>query len=690
MFHAASAHAQTEPPVAKRVPMKLEKHGHVRVDDYYWLRERENPDVTSYLNQENEYTKAMMADYKELEEKLFEETKGRIKQDDSSVPYTYNGYVYYTRYEEGGQYPIYCRKPDKPDAEEQIMLDVNELAEGKTFCSVSGVRVSEDNKLLAFGTDYVGRRKYDLRFKNLDTGEMLDDVLENVSGSCVWANDNKTVFYTRKDPQTLRAYLIMRHKLGTSPDRDTVAFEETDEEFSCGVRKSRSRKFIFIGSRQTLSTETRFLDADNPDGEFTVFLARQPDHEYSINHLNGRFYIRTNNEAENFRLMSASEQNYARDDWKEEIPHRPDVYLQSYSLFDDFLVVSERKEGLVQLRIMKHGGDSDLYLPFDEAAYVARATPTPEASTDWLRFAYTSLTTPNSVYQYNMKTGEKQLLKQDEVLGGFDSKNYRTERHWATARDGTKVPVSIVYHKDTKIDGTAPCLQYGYGSYGASMDPRFNSTALNLLDRGFVYAIAHIRGGQEMGRQWYEKGKLFHKINTFTDFIDVGKFLIAKKYADPKRLYARGGSAGGLLMGAVINLAPELYHGVVADVPFVDVVTTMLDDTIPLTTFEYDEWGNPNEKDYYDYMLSYSPYDNVSAVNYPHMLVTTGLHDSQVQYWEPAKWIAKLRVEKTDDNMLLLKTNMEAGHGGASGRFNRFKEIAFRHAFLLKLAGIKE
>ncbi len=682
--------AQVKPPEAKIIPTSLEKHGITRIDDYFWLRERENPEVVSYLTQENEYTKKMMADSKELEEKLFAETKARIKQDDTTVPYRDRGYIYFTRFEEGKQYPIYCRQKDEKDAEVEVMLDVNKLAEGKSFCRVSGLSVSEDNRILAYGVDFVGRRKYTLRFKDLTTGELLDDQLDNVTGGCVWANDSKTVFYTRKDPQTLRAYLILRHELGTPEADDAQVYEETDEEFSCSVSKSRSRELIFINSRQTLSNEVRFLNADQPKGEFTVFLPREETHEYSINHLGGKFYIRSNSDAENFKLFSVSDQNPKRENWVEVIPHRSDVYLQNYSLFNDFLVVGERKNGLVHLRIISNDGNEDYYLPFEEPAYVARSTPTPETETDWLRFRYTSLTTPNSVFEFNMKTRDKKLLKQDEVLGDFDSKNYRTERLWATARDGTKIPVSVVYHKNTKIDGTAPCLEYGYGSYGSSMDPRFNSTNLNLLDRGFVYALAHIRGGQEMGRQWYENGKLLNKINTFTDFIDVGKFLVENKYSDPQRLYARGGSAGGLLIGAVINMAPELYHGVIADVPFVDVVTTMLDDSIPLTTFEYDEWGNPNEKDYHDYMLSYSPYDNVSAMSYPNMLVTTGLHDSQVQYWEPAKWVAKLRVNKTDDNLLLLKTNMDAGHGGASGRFDRFKEVAFRHAFLLKLAGIKQ
>lgn len=683
-----TAFAQPTPPVAPIKPKVLENHGIQRVDNYYWLRERENPEVISYLNAENEYTKAMLADVKSLEDNLFEEIKSRIKQDDSSVPFADRGFIYYTRFEEGKQYPIYCRKQGSVDAPEQIMLNVNELAEGKPFCSVSGLRVSPDNNRISFAVDFTGRRKYTLKFKDLASGKILSDEVDNVTGGSVWANDNKTVFYTRKDPVTLRAYLVLRHELGTPIDNDPVVFEEVDEEFSCGVSNSRSRDFIFIRSRQTLSTETRFLAADNPKGEFQIFAPRQKDHEYSVDHLGDQFFIRTNLKAKNFRLMTAGLDAHQIADWKEMIPHRDDVFLQGYSLFDDYTVLSERKNGLVQIRII--GKDSDFYLPFEEAAYVASANPTPDPNTTKLRYSYTSLTTPNSVMEFDMKSKEKTLLKQQEVLGDFDSKNYKTERVWATARDGVKVPVSIVYHKDTKIDGTAPCLEYGYGSYGASMDPRFSSANLSLLDRGFVYAIAHIRGGQEMGRQWYEDGKLLKKMNTFNDFIDVGKFLIEQKYAAPNQLYCRGGSAGGLLIGAVINLAPELYRGAIADVPFVDVVTTMLDDSIPLTTFEYDEWGNPNEKEYFKYMLSYSPYDQVENVEYPHLLITTGLHDSQVQYFEPAKWIAKLRVMNQSNNLLLMKTNMKAGHGGASGRFDRFREVATRYAFLLKLAGIKE
>ncbi len=672
------------------MPHELTTHGDTRIDEFYWLRERENPDVISYLNQENEYTKRQMADVAALEKKLFDETVARIKQDDQSVPYASRGYLYYTRFEEGKQYPIYCRKRLADPAAEEVMLDVNQLAEGKSYCSVAGLAVSTDNQLLAYAVDYVGRRQYNAQFKNLATGETLPDQIENITGSLQWADDNQTVFYLKKDPQTLRSYLVRRHQLGTPSDQDVDVFEETDEQFNCSLGKSRSRDYIFVVSRQTLSTEYRLLRADDPQGELQVFHPRQPNHEYSLDHLGGRFFIRSNEEAANFRLFSTSEQNTQRDAWQEVIPHRQEVYLADFDLFQDFLVLSERKDALTHLRVLANDGTRDEYLPFDESAYVVAAAPTPEADTDWLRFTYTSLTTPNTVYEINLTTNEKKLLKQEEVLGGFQSENYRTARLWCTARDGVRVPVTVVYHKDTPIDGTAPCLEYGYGSYGASMDPRFQSTYLNLLDRGFVYAIAHIRGGQELGRQWYEDGKLYNKLNTFTDFIDVGKFLIETKYADPQRLYARGGSAGGLLMGAVVNMEPELYDGVIADVPFVDVVTTMLDDSIPLTTFEYDEWGNPNDKGFYDYMLAYSPYDNVDALPYPNLLVTTGLHDSQVQYWEPAKWVARLRVKRKGDNLLLLKTNMEAGHGGASGRFDRFKDVALRHAFLLKLAGIPE
>ena len=565
------------------------------------------------------------------------------------------------------------------------MLNVNELAKGKPFCRVAGLEVSPDSKLIAYAVDFVGRNKFGIQFKSLETGETFSDLIPNVSGSIEWCNDNQTVFYINKDPQTLRSYQVKRHRLGTSAADDPVVYEETDEEFNCFMYKSRSQDLIFVACDQTLSTEVLFISADDPTGKFKIFHPREEKHEYSVDHLNGQFFIRSNDDAENFRLFSADDSNFARREWKEVLPHRADTLFVDADLFDDYLVITERSKALRHLRIMSLDGKVDYYLPFDEAAYVASSRPTPDPKTLWLRYSYTSLTTPRSTYEFNLITKEKKLLKQEPVLGDFDRNNYKTERVWAEARDGTQIPVSIVYHKDTAIDGTAPCLEYGYGSYGSSMDPSFRSNLLSLLDRGFVYAIAHIRGGQEMGRQWYENGKLLKKKNTFTDFIDVGKFLIANKYSAKSRLYARGGSAGGLLMGAVMNMAPDLYHGVIADVPFVDVVTTMLDDTIPLTTFEYDEWGNPNDKEYYDYMLSYSPYDNIQPVEYPNVLVTTGLHDSQVQYWEPAKWVAKMRENWKGDKLLLLKTNMDAGHGGASGRFDRYKEVATRYAFLLKL-----
>ncbi len=679
-----------EPPRAEKKPHTVEAHGLSRSDEYYWLNQRENPEVISYLNRENEYTAAVMADYEALVTTLYDEIIGRIKQDDSSVPYEQDGFIYYTRFNEGQQYPIYCRKRGTEEAPEEVILDVNKLAEGKSFCSVAGVEPSRDGTMLAFGVDFAGRRQYSLVFKNLVSGEMLPDTIANVSGSAVWATNNKTVFYTLNDPQTLRSYLVRRHVIGTDPANDVDVFEEKDTEFSCQVGESRSREFVFIGSQQTLSTEFRVLPSDTPEGEFVVFRAREPDHEYSIDHLNGEFVVLSNLEARNFRVFRAGGDEGSWADWKEFIPHRDDVLVEEIDLFENWYVVTERTNALTRLRIISRDGSQDYVMPFDENAYVVSSAPVPDPSTDWLRYRYTSLTTPGQTSEFNMATRETRLLKEDPVLGDFDRKNYRTERLWATARDGTRIPVTTVWHKDTPIDGTAPCLEYGYGSYGASMDPAFQVALLPLLDRGFVFAIAHIRGGQELGRQWYEDGKLLNKKNTFTDFIDVGKFLIEKGYADKNRLFARGGSAGGLLMGAVVNMEPELYNGVIADVPFVDVVTTMLDDSIPLTTFEYDEWGNPGKREYYDYMLSYSPYDNVTKKPYPNLLVTTGLHDSQVQYWEPAKWVARLREHWEGDKLLLLKTNMDSGHGGASGRFDRHRETAFRHAFLLRLAGITE
>jgi oligopeptidase B len=602
-----------------------------------------------------------------------------------SVPYKDNGYFYITRYEEGQEYPIHSRRKGNMEAPEEIMLDVNVLAKGFDYYAVSGRSVSPDNKLLVYGEDTLSRRIYTLRVKDLTTGKMLSDVIPNTGGGATWANDNKTFYYVTKD-ETLREHKIWKHTLGTPVTSDKLIWEEVDETFGTYIYKTKSKKYIVIGSYSTLSQEYRILDANNPDGEFRIFQPRRRKLEYGIDHYGDFWYVRTNKDALNFRLMKTPETATGEDNWKEVIPHRADVLLEGIEVFKDYLVLSERKAGLTQLRVIPNQGD-DYYIEFQDQAYVAGVSINPEMDTEILRFGYQSLTTPSSTYDFNMKTKEKVLLKQQEVLGGFDPANYRSERVMAKARDGVEIPVSIVYHKNTPIDGTSPCLLYGYGSYGYSMDPSFSMTRLSLLDRGFVYAIAHIRGGEEMGRQWYEDGKLLKKKNTFTDFIDAGKFLVNEKYSDPKRLFAMGGSAGGLLVGAVINMEPSMWAGVIAAVPFVDVVTTMLDESIPLTTGEFDEWGNPKDEEYYHYIKSYSPYDNVVEKDYPPLLVTTGLHDSQVQYWEPAKWVAKLRELKTDQNPLLMFTNMDAGHGGVSGRFRQYKEIAMEYAFLLDLAG---
>jgi oligopeptidase B len=689
----ASQEAQEEPmpPTAKVVPHELELHGDVRVDEYYWLRERENPEVIAYLEAENEYTEAVMAGTKVLREKLFEEIKGRIKQTDLSVPFRLDDYYYYSRTEEGKEYPIYARKQGSLEADEEVLIDVNEVAEGHGFTSVPMPRMSSDHTIMAFATDTVGRRFYTIRFKNLNTGELYEDKIEPVTSNIVWANDNRTVFYAKQDPVTLRRFQIYRHVLGTDPAEDQLVYEEADEEFSCGVGKTKSKRFIIIGSSQTLSNEYRYVDADDPMGDFQVFLPREPDHEHNLDHFGDHFYIRTNVDgAKNFKLMRTPVGQTGKENWEEVIGHRGDVLLMGIEVFRDHLVLTERKDGLRQMRVRSWSGDDEHYLDFGEPAYLAYASTNPEIDTNILRYGYTSLTTPNSIYDYDMDTREKELLKQDEVLGGFDPANYVSERRFATARDGARVPVSIVYRKGTEKNGDNPLLLYAYGSYGASRDATFSSPRLSLLDRGFVYAIAHVRGGAEMGRHWYDDGKLLNKKNTFTDFIDVADFLIDEDYTNAQKLFAQGGSAGGLLMGAITNMRPDLFKGVLAMVPWVDVVTTMLDASIPLTTSEYDEWGDPNDEEYYHYMLSYSPYDNVEKKDYPNLLVTTGLHDSQVQYFEPAKWVAKLRAMKTDDNRLLLKTNMEAGHGGASGRYKRYEEMAFQYAFMLDLLGITE
>jgi oligopeptidase B len=676
-------------PIAKKTPKELEIHGDIRVDNYYWLNDRENPDVINYLEQENEYYNALTSHTKDFQEKLFLEMKSRIKEDDSSLPYKRNGYWYSTRYETGKEYPIYSRKKETLEAEEEVIFNCNELAEGHEFYNLTGISISPDNTIAAFGTDTISRRQYHIQIKNLKSGELYADKIDNTTGGSVWANDNKTLFYTKKDPVTLRSDKIYKHILGTSSDEDQLVFHETDETYNSYVYKSKSKKYIIIGSVSTLTSEYRILNADDPNGSFKIFSPRERGLEYSIHHFGNDFYILTNKDgATNFKLMKTSEDATNSDHWVVNIAHRDDVLLEDIEIFKDYLVIAERDNGLNKIKITRWDGADSYYLPFDNETYVAYPYVNLDYDTETFRFIYNAMTAPYSIIDLNMRTREKVIMKELEVLGGvFNKENYRSERVWATARDGALVPISLVYHKDTKLTNTTPLLQYAYGSYGATIDPYFSTTRLSLLDRGFVYAIAHIRGGEYLGRPWYEDGKLLNKKNTFTDFIDCSKFLIEKNYTSSEHLYAWGGSAGGLLMGAVVNMAPELYNGVIAAVPFVDVITTMLDDTIPLTTGEYDEWGNPNDKEYYDYMLSYSPYDNVKAQGYPNMYVSTGLHDSQVQFWEPAKWVAKLREYKTDDNLLFLDTNMDAGHGGASGRFEALRETAKEYAFLLDLEG---
>jgi oligopeptidase B len=652
------------------------------------LRERDNPEVIAYLNEENAYAENEMAHANPSQQTLFEEIKARFKQTDMSVPYLRDGYFYYTRYEAGKEYPIYARKRGSLDAGEEIMLDANWLAEGHEFFTIGGWAVSSERDLLAYAVDTWGRRVYTTFFKSLATGEILPDVIFEVTENLTWANDNRTLFYAKQDPTTLRAYQIYRHVLGSDPAEDQLVFEETDETFATYVYKTKSKRYLMIVSSHTLCQEYRYLEADHPTGVFRVFWPRERDHEYHLDHYQDRFLIRTNDRAKNFRLMATAVDQTSKEHWQEIIPHREDVFLADFEIFSDHLVLEERKRGLNHLRVIPWKGDGEHYLEFDEPAYRANLGVNLEFDTTTLRFEYTSMKTPLSIYDYDMMTRAKTLLKREEVLGGFDTASYVTERFYAPAPDGTEIPVSMVYRKGTQRNGQNPLLLYGYGAYGLSIDPAFASPRLSLIDRGFVYAIAHVRGGQELGRQWYEDGKLLKKKNTFTDFIACAEYLVREKFTNPEKLFAMGRSAGGLLMGAVTNMRPELFKGVVAEVPFVDVITTMLDPSIPLTTGEYDEWGDANQKEYYDYMLSYSPYDNVEAKDYPNLLITAGLHDSQVQYWEPAKWVAKLRVLKTDKNRLLFKTNMDAGHGGASGRFKRHHETAFSYAFLLDLAGV--
>ncbi len=693
----------TKPPIADKVPKKLEKHGDVRTDNYYWMRltdEQRNdktPDehtqkVLDYLNAENDYFDKKMAHTEKFREDLFQEMKARIKEDDESVPYKVNGYYYITRFEIGAQYPIYSRKKENLEAEEEILFDVNKLAEGHEYYSLIGLNVSENNKLLAFAVDTISRRQYDLQFKNLETGKIYPEIIKNSTSGTAWANDNKTIFYAKVDSVTLRSNKIYKHVLGTDISEDILVYEEKDATFGTYVYKTKSNKYIIIGSYSTLSNEYQFIDADKPIDKFKIIQSRERDLEYSVAHYKDHFYILTNKDgARNFKLMKTLVDKTEKKNWLDVIPHRDDTLLEYITVFKDYLVLEERVNGLNKIRIKRWDNSADYYLPFDEETYSAQEYSNHEFDTNIIRYVYQSFTTPYSVIDFNMSDKSKDIKKEQEVLGGkFDKNNYKSERVWATARDGKKVAISLVYRKDIKLDKNTPLLLYAYGSYGATMSDRFSTTRLSLLDRGFVYALAHIRGGQYLGRRWYDDGKLFNKINTFNDFIDCSKYLIENNYTSSDHQYAMGGSAGGLLMGAILNMNPELFNGVVAAVPFVDIMTTMLDETIPLTTSEYDEWGDPNKKEYYDYMLSYSPYDNVEKKEYTNILVTTGLHDSQVQYYEPAKWVAKLRDYKTGNNILFLHTNMEAGHGGASGRFNALKETAIDYVFMLDLEGIEE
>jgi len=676
-------------PIAEKHPRKLEIHGDVRTDDYYWLRESENEAVLDYLRKENEYYQALTAHTSEFREQLFAEMKGRIKEDDASVPYKQNGYWYVTRYEKGLEYPIYSRKKESLKAPEELLFNCNELAEGQEYFDLKGLSVSPDNRLAAFGIDTVSRRQYYIQVKDLQTGALFKDKIDNTTGRSVWANDSKTLFYTKKDPVTLRSDRVYRHVLGTPAEADELVYQEEDETFYTYVTKTKSKKYIIIGSVSTLTSEYRLLKADTPGGEFELFSPRERGLEYSIYHYGNHFYILTNKDkAINFKVMIAREGRTAATEWKDFVPHRDHILLEDIEIFKNFYVLSERDNGLTRIKVTRWDNGESYYLPFESETYVAYPYVNPEFDTDTLRYVYNSMTSPYAVIDMDMATRQSEIKKEQEVLGGkFDKRNYRSRRIWATARDGVRIPMSLVYHKDTRLSPETPLFLHAYGSYGATLDPYFSTVRLSLLDRGFAYAIAHIRGGEYLGREWYENGKLLRKMNTFNDYIDCSRYLIEQKYTSPGHLYAYGGSAGGLLMGVVLNEAPQLYNGVIAAVPFVDVITTMLDESIPLTTGEYDEWGNPNDEIFYRYIKAYSPYDNVKHQAYPNLLVTTGLHDSQVQYWEPAKWVAKLRAYKTDTSLLFLDTNLDAGHGGASGRFEALKETAKEYAFLLDLEG---
>ncbi len=686
------ASTTVEQPMPAKRPHEMTLHGHTRIDEYFWLRDdtRENPEMLAYLEEENAYFDKIMEPVAAMQETMFEEMTSRLDPDESSVPYLKDGYWYYSRYQPDSEYALYARRKGNMDAQEEILVDGNQRALGHEFYRLMGMEVSDDHRYVAIAEDTSGRRINEIRILDTQSGDLLPELIKNASNSLAFSADGAYLFYLNKNLETLLAYQVMRHKLGTDSSEDLMVYEETDNTYYSGLGRMRSGEYIGLMHQNTDTTEVQLLAADNPLGSFKPFLPRETGHEYDIDHADGRFFIRTNWQAQNFRVMTVELENSAnKSSWREVIPNREDAMVGSVLAFDNWLVVGERKDGLRQVRIMAHDSSVDRYLEGSEEAFVMSPARNVNTNTDNIRYNYASMITPNQTWEIDLKTGESQLLKADRVLGGFVSDNYRSGRMTITARDGAKVPVSIAYHKDTKLNGSAPALIYSYGSYGSSTDPRFRDSIISLLDRGFVYVLAHIRGGQEMGRIWYEDGRLMNKKNTFTDFIDVTKALQDKPIIDPARTYALGGSAGGLLMGAVVNMAPQLYHGVIAAVPFVDVVTTMLDESIPLTTGEFNEWGNPKNKDAYDYMLSYSPYDQVSAQDYPNMMVTTGLHDSQVQYFEPAKWVARLRDRRTDSNKLIMHVNMDAGHGGASGRYRRYKETAQEYAFLAGLAGLE-
>jgi len=684
----------TMPPKAKKVEHIISTHGYERNDQYYWLRDdtRESEPVLDYLNAENNYTEKRLSHTEGLQKKLFEEMTARLEPNVESVPVFDKGYWYWSKYEEGQDYPIYIRQKGSLEANEEVLLDENKRAEGHEYYQLADMNISQNQILMGISEDTISRRQYEIRFKNLETDEFFPEVIENTSGQIVWANDNKTIFYVRKHPTTLLPYQVYRHELGTSPEKDILVYEEQDTTFYTSIYKTRSEKYIGIEISSTMNSEYRFVSADTPTEPFTVFLTREKDHLFDVDHIGNHFYIQSDFEAMNERLLKVADSKIGtRDHWQEVLAHREDTLIQNFELFNDYMVVNERVNGLEKLRIRDYSGKLIEEVIFNDAAYNSDMGNNPDPASRVFRYEYSSMNTPSSVYDYDLDQGTSELKKQDKVIGDFHPDLYRSERIMIEARDGKKVPVSIVYRKDKfKQDGSNPLLNYAYGSYGSTVDPGFSISRLSLLDRGVVFTISHIRGSKMLGRQWYEDGKKLTKMNTFTDFNDATKALVKQDYGDAKLVYAMGGSAGGLLMGAIINMEPELYHGVIAAVPFVDVVTTMLDESIPLTTGEFDEWGNPKNKEYYDYMLSYSPYDQVKAQNYPNLLVTTGLHDSQVQYWEPAKWVAKLRDIKTDDNVLLLDTDMEVGHGGKSGRYKSYLDRAKQYAFILDLAGLKE